>query len=201
MIESAAIPLRVMPSGLCEDTTGEATALIGRMAKGDGAALDELHRSWAPMLQGIANRVLGDPAEAESAVQETFARLWRQSPEYDPHEWKPFTWAFVTLRTVCNERLHRRRRKKPQSTPDEAAAPQHETIPLPGVMTAADSQRILTALNHLDAEERSHLEHAVFLEYLHPANLDPDGPSLGSIRLRLRSSLDKICHQLSRYEL
>ena len=54
MIEASLNPIHVLPSGLCEDPSGEAAALIERMGKGDHGALAELHDLWAPVFLGIA---------------------------------------------------------------------------------------------------------------------------------------------------
>lgn len=202
MIESDLIPIRARPSGLCEDSSGETATLIGRMAQGDGGALAELHGMWAPVLLGIATRMLADRKEAEEVVQKTFVRMWRRSAEYDPHQSPPFVWAFSFLRNHCIELLRRRRRSKQDSS---RVAPIHLPAPPeknedPRVMALDDWMRVRTALDLLDPEELGALELAVFLEYAHPQISDHAVP-LGTVKGRLRRALDKVRNHLSRYEL
>jgi hypothetical protein len=64
MTESDFPPLRNPEAPVGEDRTGDVVALIGRMAKGDAAALAEIHGMWAPVLLGSALRILGDHHEA-----------------------------------------------------------------------------------------------------------------------------------------
>ena len=203
MIEPDSIPLQPMPSGLCEDPGGEATVLIARMAKGETAALDELHAAWAPVFLGIATRMLGDRREAEEVVQDTFVRLWHRSAEFDPHRSPPFVWAFAVMRGYCVDRLryrHRARRDSSRVVSIHVNTPP-ERSENPRVMALDDWRRIRGALDQLDPDERSCLELAVFLEYTHSEISTELGTPLGTVKHRLRRALDKVRGHLSRYEL
>ena len=133
MIETELSPIHALPSGLCEDSSGEAAALIARMAKADPNALAELHGLWNPVLLGIAYQMLGDRRQAGKAVQDTFVHLWQRAAGYDSRQTTPFVWAFTVLRGCCMNRL---RRQVPRAVP-------HPPTPLdkhdnPRVMSADD---------------------------------------------------------------
>ncbi|MCU0750748.1 MAG: RNA polymerase sigma factor [Akkermansiaceae bacterium] len=203
MIEADLSPIHAMPSGLCEDPTGVAAALIGRMAKGDGGALAELYEMWSPTLLGVSCRMLGDRREAEEVVQDTFVRMWHRSAEYDPHLSPPFVWAFAVMRGYCIDRLrfrHRGKRDSSRVVPIHLHAPVEKTED-PRVMVNDDWRRVRAALDQLPPDERSCLELAVFLEYTHSEIADHLGTPLGTVKNRLRRALEKVRNQLSRYEL
>lgn len=203
MSEADPNPVVPMPTGLCEDPSGEAVALIGRMAKGDGSALSELHGMWSAVLLGTACRMLGDRREAEEVVQDTFVRMWHRSAEYDPHQSPPFVWAFAVLRGYCIDRLrfrHRGKRDSSRVVPIHLHAPP-EGSEDPQVMALDDWRRVRAALDQLAPDERSCLELAVFLEYTHSEISEHLGTPLGTVKNRLRRALDKVRNQLSRYEL
>ncbi len=203
MIETDVGPVHAMPTGLCEDPTGEAAALIGRMAKGDGGALARLHETWSSALLGVACRMLGDRREAEEVVQDTFVRMWHRSAEYDPHQSPPFVWAYAVLRGYCIDRLrfrHRGKRDSSRVVPIHLHTPP-EKSENPQVMALDDWRRVRAALDHLSPDERSCLELAVFLEYTHSEISQHLGTPLGTVKNRLRRALDKVRQQLSRYEL
>ena len=203
MIETDVSPVHAMPSGLCEDLTGEAVALIARMAKGDSTALTELHGMWSPVLLGISCRMLGDRREAEEVVQDTFVRIWHRSAEYDPHQSPPFVWAFAVLRGYCIDRLrfrHRGKRDSSRVVPIHLHAPPEKSED-PRVMAMDDFRRVRNALNQLAPDERSCLELAVFLEYTHSEISERLGTPLGTVKNRLRRALDKVRNHLSRHEL
>lgn len=59
--------------------------LLQRVAAGDrGAPLEELYDRYARRVWAIGLRRLRDRGAAEDLVQETFVRLWRAAPRFDP---------------------------------------------------------------------------------------------------------------------
>jgi len=199
MVETELSPIHILPSGLCEDTSGEARGLIRRMANLDPAALVELYGMWCPILLGSAQRMLGDVQEADNAVQETFIRLWRRASEYDPHRSPPFVWAFAIMRAYCIETLRRRSRKRKNPPPaTQIHFDKHEN---PRVMPLDDFRRVRAALDHLSPDERSCLEIAVFLGCHSIESPDQADTSMSGVKNRLRQALKKMRNHLSRYEL
>lgn len=198
MTENDLSPVHALPSGLCEDPSGEATALIGRMAQGDGQALEELFNMWAAVFLGISQRMLGDQKEAVKTVRNTFILMWRSAANYDPHRSPPFVWAFTILRELCVAHLHNRRQaqRSPERTPSIPVHP--DLVENPRVMPLDDWRRLRNALDSLPPEELGCLETAVLLGYASPE--PADAPS-ATVKSCLRRALDKIRKQLSRYEL
>jgi RNA polymerase sigma-70 factor (ECF subfamily) len=202
MTESDFPPLRNPESAVGEDRMGDAVALISRMAKGDAAALAEIHGMWAPVLLGSALRILGDHHEAEEVVQDTFVRIWHRSADYDVLQSPPFAWAFAVLRGYCIDRLryrHRSKRDSARVVPLHLYALSEETED-PNVMAKDDWRRVRSALDLLDENERKCLELAVFLEYTQSEISARLGTPLGTVKHRLRRALVKVRQHLSRNE-
>jgi RNA polymerase sigma-70 factor (ECF subfamily) len=194
---------QTMSTGLCEDRNGEAEAWISRMARGDGGALAEIHRAWAPSLMGIACRMLGDRREAEEVLQDTFVRMWHRSAEYDPAQSPPFVWAYAVLRGFCIDRLrfrHRDKRDSSRLVSIHLHAPP-EASEAPRIMAHDDWRRVREALDLLPLDERNCLELAVLLEYTHSEISQHLGTPLGTVKNRLRRALEKVRHHLTRHEL
>ena len=63
------------------------------------AAIVEQYRQ---MVWRVALRMLGDPDEAEDAVQETFLRAWKTLPGYE-RRYSPATWANAQERAADPE--------------------------------------------------------------------------------------------------
>lgn len=194
-------PVHAMPSGLCEDTAGEATAWIARMAQGDRRALEETFASWGPVFLGISQRMLGDRKQAAKAVRDTFVRIWRRSADYDPHQAPPFVWAFTILRELCIERIHHQRKSAGNLPRTTLVAARSAVTEDPRVMPPDDWQRLRSALDSLSPDEVGCLETAVLLGYARSAIPGhPEAPS-AAVKSCLRRALDKIRAPLSRYEL
>jgi len=200
MTELHLSPVHALPTGLCEDAAGEATALIARMAQGDGRALEEMFAIWAPVFLGISQRMVSDPQEAGKAVRDAFVRIWRRAADYDPHQSPPFVWAFTILRESCIARLQRRRRFRKTTTEAAATKPLREATEDSRVMPLDDWRRLRAALNSLSPEECDCLETAVFLGYARANHRAADSLTT-QVKTSLRHALDIIRNQLSRYEL
>src|SRR5262245_40945512 len=67
---------------MVDSTLGDAE-LLDACAAGDERALAALYDRYGRLAYGVAVRVVGDPALAEDAVREAFARVWRQAATSD----------------------------------------------------------------------------------------------------------------------
>jgi len=133
-------------------------ALLARVAEGDAAAVRALVGRKLPRLLGLAQRMLGDPAEAEDVAQETFLRIWRQAPNWRTGQAKFDTWLHRVALNLCFDRLRRRREiptKEPPEQLDEGPAPDraleaHDTGKRVGAALAKlpDRQREAVVLCH-----------------------------------------------------
>jgi RNA polymerase sigma-70 factor (ECF subfamily) len=84
------------------------TDLVVRAGQGDRAAAQALMARHLPKMLTLARRMLGDPAEAEDAVQETFLRLWTHASRWQPGKAKFETWLYRVTMNKCYDRLRRR---------------------------------------------------------------------------------------------
>ena len=188
MLEHTTSPFHNLPSRLFEDGNREAATLLQRVARGDGAAMVELHETWGPVLLGIACRMLGDRRLAHEVLRKVFARARRSAASHDPRQTPAFVWMFTMLRDEALDCL--RREKNPRRS---ASAPDRNEAP--AVLGVEDARRLKNALDLLDAESRMALEQAVFLDFSN------DTSPTASLKTRLRLALETVRTQLSRHEL
>jgi RNA polymerase sigma-70 factor (ECF subfamily) len=165
--------------------------LMAAVAAGDPGALSDLYDRHAPMVMGFAVRLLGEPALAEEAVQETFWRVWRNAATYQ-RERAPFTaWLFTIARRLCIDML---RRSRSMSVADESL----EALPDPGpdvaerVGGALEQAQVRAALSALPSEQRRVLELAYFRGLTHHEIAQAMGEPLGTIHTRARLGLQKL---------
>jgi len=105
--------------------------LLERFRAGDAArrevVFEELHRRLGRGLEIVCRRMLGNPADAEDALQEVWFALHRGLPRFRG-EAKLSTWAYrIAVRTALHKRARARSRPEeslefePSCTPDDEA--------------------------------------------------------------------------------
>ncbi len=73
-------------------------------------AFRNLVRDNQPYAYALAFRFLGNAADAEDAVQESFLRVWKHLTEYDPAR-KFTTWFYRIVANVCFDALKSKKSK------------------------------------------------------------------------------------------
>jgi RNA polymerase sigma-70 factor (ECF subfamily) len=81
-------------------------ALVRTMATGDTHALAALYDRHAPLMLGLARRIVGTKPEAEDIVHDVFVEAWRRAADYD--ETRGSVKAWLLLRTRCRAIDHRK---------------------------------------------------------------------------------------------
>jgi RNA polymerase sigma-70 factor (ECF subfamily) len=140
--------------------------LLVRIADGDPAAVRALVGRKLPRIHGLAQRMLGDPAEAEDVAQETFLRVWRQAPKWRPGQARFDTWMHRVALNLCYDRLRRRREiptDDPPQMPDEGPAPDR------GLEAQDTGRRVSQALARLPERQR---EAVVLCHYQEMGNIE-----------------------------
>jgi RNA polymerase sigma-70 factor (ECF subfamily) len=141
-------------------------ALLVRVADGDPAAVRALVSRKLPRIMGLAQRMLGDAAEAEDVAQEAFVRIWRQAPKWRPGQARFDTWLHRVALNLCYDRLRRRREVTTDDPPevvDEGPAPDR------GLEARDTGRRVSAALAKLPDRQR---EAVVLCHYQELGNIE-----------------------------
>ncbi|MER7763504.1 sigma-70 family RNA polymerase sigma factor [Streptomyces sp. NPDC097619] len=136
------------------DGSGAGDALLAvRAAEGDEEAFEVLvHRHGAAALR-LAERLLGDRAEAEDAVQDAFVGAWRRLPEFRG-EAGFGSWLHRIVTNRCLNLLRARRPAADLDAVPEPAAPEHQVSPARAAESQAAAQDLGRAMGSLSAEQR-----------------------------------------------
>ncbi len=119
----------------------------------DHAQLRALYQTHGPMVLRRAQRILGDPAEAEEALQEVFVRAFRGADGFDGRA-SVSTWLYRITTHWCLNRLRDRRRRQviwdekiaPAEERASASADHLEAVALRRVLAEADEREARAAM-------------------------------------------------------
>lgn len=166
--------------------------LVRRAAAGERSALRGIYDRLAARVLAVGRAVLGDGAEAEDVVQETFVEVWRRASEFDATRGTPEAWVLVIARSRALNR--RRARGSAGRTAEAAALEPGADAPLPDDLAgvAAGRSRLATALQALPAEQRKVIELAYFEGLSQREIAAHTGQPLGTIKTRAKLGLEKL---------
>jgi len=74
-------------------------ALVRAIANGDMRALSTLYDRHAPIMLGLARRIVGGKPEAEDIVHDVFVEAWRRAADYDENRGSVKAWLLLRTRS------------------------------------------------------------------------------------------------------
>jgi RNA polymerase sigma-70 factor (ECF subfamily) len=77
----------------------EDEALVTAMAAGDRGALATLYERHAPLLLGLALKIVRERREAEDLLHDVFLEAWRSAKDFDPRRGRVRTWLAIRMRS------------------------------------------------------------------------------------------------------
>jgi RNA polymerase sigma-70 factor, ECF subfamily len=179
--------------------------MIARIGRRDQSAFSALYDRLSGPLYSLAMKMLGDPAEAQDALQDVFLQIWSRAGTYDPEQSSVFSWTVLLTRSRVIDRLRargRRSRVVVASTEDSSTTVAGGDAST--VESAADTAekndeaaRVRYVLNNLPSEQREAIELAFFEHLSHHEIAARLGQPLGTVKARIRRGLLKLRERLN----
>lgn len=167
--------------------------LLQRVGEGDTQAVAECIDRFGGLVWSLARKLIGNPSEAEDAVQEVFIGLWKNAARYDPSVASETT--FITM--IARRRLIDRWRKtgrRPNGdaadvddVPIHAEADEHHPVEL-----AEEAARATEAIKQLRPEQQEVLNLAVCQGWSHQLIADRLCLPLGTVKTHVRRGLMRV---------
>lgn len=180
--------------------------LVTQVARGNPAALEVLYDRYAPKVLGISLKIMGDQAQAEDILQETFWRVWQNAATYQAERGAFAGWMFRIARNLAID-AYRRRNVRPQyiassngSEPllEETRDPEMDVAEQAQALLA--NQQIRKALASLPGVQRQVIEMAYFYGMTRQEIAEATGEALGTIHTRARLALQKLRGEFEKEE-
>ena len=167
----------------------EEIELIGRVAAGEEAALEELYHRYSGPLYALAVQVALTDRFAQEVVQDVFLTLWRQAGRYDPERGAVSSWLFALTRNKAIDLLRRENvptRRTGEIDPELAASGEEvDEVAWQGIRR----EHVLHALTQLPEAQRTTVELAFLGGLTHVEIAERLSIPLGTTKTRIRSGL------------
>ncbi len=179
--------------------------MLARVARSDQAAFAQLYDRLSVPLYSLALRLLGDPAEAQDALQDVFLQIWRRASSYDANQSSVFSWATLITRSRVIDRLRARGRRlrvivsstDDENQPTESANASVEEVAADSVDRNDEAMRVRKILNKLPNDQRQAIELAFFSDLTHHEIAARLALPLGTIKARIRRGLLKLRERIT----
>lgn len=178
-----------------QPSAGDLELVLG-IARRESDAFAAFYDRHAPRVMALLCRMLGQRAEAEDALQETFWQVWRQAGRHDPARGSPVAWVVQIARSRAVDRLRRARaRGRHEAGPVEDLK---DRLPASGragdeVLLAHESeQAVRRRLGGLPPEQQEAIRLAFFDGLTHHEISDRLQTPLGTIKTRIRLGMRKL---------
>jgi RNA polymerase sigma-70 factor, ECF subfamily len=183
-------PVASEPTRPLERSDAELLALVGTQ---DRSAFELLYRRYVRPVFGLALRRLGDRGQAEDAVQETFAAVWRSASTYRPERGPAAGWLYTVARNAIVDRFRRNGPATDAAIPEQVS---EETDPADAAEQSFVAWRVHRALEELEPREREVIELAYWSGMSQGEVAGYLGLPLGTVKTRTRSGLAKLASLL-----
>jgi RNA polymerase sigma factor (sigma-70 family) len=171
--------------------------VLPRIAAGDPAAVPDCIARYGGLVWSLARRFLGNPADAEDAVQDVFIELWKNAARYDPaRSSEPTYITMIARRRLIDRKRRAGRAPTPQALPDEQlGAP----VGSPGgdrVELEDEAAKANAALGELRDDERRVILMAVYQGLTHEEIAAATGLPVGTVKTHIRRGLIRVRERL-----
>jgi RNA polymerase sigma-70 factor (ECF subfamily) len=178
--------------------TGD-TDLIARAAGGDERAMASLYDRYGHVLHAVAYRIVGQRADAEEVVLDTFAQAWREATRFEAARGSVAGWLTTIARSRALDLVRARSRReritataaaeRPDSSPAMGA---WRADPSSGVDHAERRKQVQLALEALSPPQRRAIELAYFEGLSQSEIAELLEEPLGTIKTRVRLGMQKL---------
>lgn len=178
-------------------------SLIGRIARADEKALAALFDRYGSPLFAFAQKIVGDPAEAEEAVLEAFMQVWSDASGFDASRGSVGAWLTMMVRSRALDRVRARTRRERATASSGSGtalgAPgmgTWQTDPDRALQEDERRRRVTAALAALPAEQREAIELAFYQGLSQSEIAARLSVPLGTVKTRVRNGMLKLRERL-----
>ncbi len=183
--------------------------LLGATAHGDARAFKSLYDQTSPRLHAVALTIMRDSDLAEDVLQDAFVQVWHRASEFHADRGSVLTWLTTIVRYRGIDLLRKRGRNglrgnsntidtdpatidylqdHSSADDDDGARPG----PLSNAITSEENSMLRDCIDRLSNNQQRSIALAFFRGFTHQELADCLAEPLGTIKSRLRRSLQRL---------
>lgn len=167
---------------------------LGQVLRGDQSGLARLFDHFSSRVFSIALRILRNEQDAEEAVADVFAQVWRRAADFDRARGTVDAWVLRLAHSRAIDRLRRRRARPDLDTalhPDDPEAPYEVARdPAQELLAGLETQSLVRQAFAILKPEQQRCVALAFLEGLsHQEVAERIGMPLGTVKSHVRRGL------------
>jgi RNA polymerase sigma factor (sigma-70 family) len=167
-----------------------------RVVEGDETALEEIYDRFAPLVFGLATRVIRDRVVAEDIAQEVFLTYWERPLAFDPDRGSLRSWLATIAHRRAVDHVRAEERRKVTTIGPRLADPPPPPLE-EGVLDADEADRLRQALARLPGDLRRAIELAYYGGRTYRQVAGDLGVPEGTVKSRIRLGLRKLGEALA----
>jgi RNA polymerase sigma-70 factor (ECF subfamily) len=178
--------------------TGDAD-LVARAAGGDERAMADLYDRYGQVVHAVVYRIVGQRADAEEVVLDTFAQAWREASRFQAARGSVAGWLTTIARSRALDLVRARSRRERITATAAADRPEAPPAmggwrvdPSSGVDDAERRRQVQLALESLSPAQRHAIELAFFEGLSQSEIAERLQEPLGTIKTRVRLGMRKL---------
>lgn len=175
------------------------TGLIARAAGGDERAMAALYDRYGQVLYAVAFRIVGQRADAEEVVLDSFAQAWREATRFEAARGSVAGWLTTIARSRALDLVRARSRRERITATAAAERPDSSPAmggwrvdPSSGVDHAERRTQVRLALEALSPPQRRAIELAFFEGLSQSEIAEVLQEPLGTVKTRVRLGMQKL---------
>lgn len=175
--------------------------ILRDMCDGSREAFERFYGRYAPLVMGVALRVLGDRMEAEDCCHDVFLEVLRKGSRYDASRGSIDAWLAVMTRSRCMDRLRRKRKIIVDRVEEELAGRKAGAAgidPEEAAVMKLQRDALSEALQQLPGVQQRALVGAYYEAKSHREMADGWNVPIGTVKSWVRYGLRNMRKQLAR---
>ncbi len=180
------------PAAAQESVSIASNLLLHQVSAGDPTAVREFISRFGGLIWSLARRVGLNDAEAEDAVQEVFAEIWKNGYKYDPNIASETAFIATIARRRLIDRRRRVSRQPVRQTISEELPPAAPPGGTPRNEISEEAAKASEALTQLSVEQQRVLRLSIYEGLSHELISRSTGLPLGTVKTHARRGLIKL---------